>query len=314
METRTLNQNIPSYYSVNEVVSQALHHHQPVVALESAVITHGLPRPQNMELALAVEEEVRGGGALPATIALLDGKVRIGLTPEEVERLSYETRTRKISLRDYGIAIARGECGGTTVAGTLRAAHTVGITVFATGGIGGVHRGNPFDISADLLELSRTPLIVVCAGAKAILDLPATLEYLETMGVPVVGLGTDDFPAFYSSSSGLPVNVRAESAAEVAAIARAHWGMGLNSGILVTVPPPAELALPLDVVEEEIQQAVKDAEAQHIRGAGVTPFLLSRMTELSGGASMKVNLALLRNNAHVAAQIAAAFHPRGTLI
>ncbi len=305
---------LPPYYSVNPAVTEAVRHGRPVVALESAVITHGLPRPQNMELALAVEDEVRAGGALPATVALLDGKVRVGLTREEVERLSYETNTRKISLRDFGIAIARGECGGTTVASTMRAAQAAGIHVFATGGIGGVHRGNAFDISADLQELSRTPVIVVCAGAKAILDLPNTVEYLETMGVPVVGLGTDDFPAFYSTSSGLPVNVRADTPAEVAAIARAHWDVGFNSGILVAVPPPAELALPVDVVEKEIQQAVMEAEAQGVRGAGVTPFLLSRMAELSGGASMKVNLALLRNNARVAAQIAAAFSPRGKAI
>lgn len=314
METQYPFKKLPPYYSVSEQVSQALRQHLPVVALESAVITHGLPRPQNMELALAVEQEVRSVGALPATVALVDGKVRVGLTREEIERLSYETNTRKISLRDYGIAIARGECGGTTVAGTLRAAHDVGIPVFATGGIGGVHRGNPFDISADLIELSRTPVIVVCAGAKAILDLPATVEYLETMGVPVIGLGTDTFPAFYSTSSGLPVNVRVDTPGEVAAIARAHWDFGMTSGILVTVPPPEELALPVDVVEKEIQQAVKEAEAQNIHGAKVTPFLLSRMAELSGGASMEVNLALLRKNASVAAQIAAAFAPKGGLI
>jgi len=314
METQSPFKKLPPYYAVSEQVSLALRQHLPVVALESAVITHGLPRPQNMELALAVEEEVRSVGALPATIALVDGKVRVGLTREEIERLSYETHTRKISLRDYGIAIARGECGGTTVAGTLRAAQEVGIPVFATGGIGGVHRGNPFDISADLIELSRTPVIVVCAGAKAILDLPATVEYLETMGVPVIGLGTDTFPAFYSTSSGLPVNVRVDSPAEVAAIARAHWAIGMTSGILVTVPPPEALALPNDVVEKEIQQAVQEAEAQNIRGANVTPFLLSRMAELSGGSSMEVNLALLRNNAYVAAQIATALAPKGGLI
>jgi pseudouridine-5'-phosphate glycosidase len=314
MEYRTPRKSLPPNFVISEPVTQALRMQWPVVALESAVITHGLPRPMNMELALAVEEEVRSVGAQPATTAILDGKVRVGLTKEEVERLSNEAWTRKISLRDYGIAIARGECGGTTVAGTLRAAHLSGIKVFATGGIGGVHRGNPFDISADLIELSRTPVIVVCAGAKAILDLPATVEYLETMGVPVIGLGTDSFPAFYSTSSGLPVNVRVDSAAEVAAIAREHWNMGLTSGVLVTVPPPAELALPVDVVEKEIQQAVKEAEEKNIHGAGVTPFLLSRMTELSGGASMKVNLALLRNNANVAAQIAVAYAPKGKRI
>ena len=276
---------------------------------KSAVITHGLPRPTNLELARAVEDEVRSQGAVPATIALIRGKVHVGLTAEEVEWLSNAEQTRKISLRDYGLAIARGESGGTTVAATLRAASMAGIRVFATGGIGGVHRGGVFDISTDLQEMSRAPLVLVCAGAKAILDLPATLEYLETMGVPVIGYQTDTFPAFYSRSSGLPVTVRVETAEEVAQIAQAHWQMGMSSTLLVVVPPPEALALEHSAMEELIQKALHDAETAGVRGAAVTPFLLGRVSELSGGASLQANLALLLQNARIAAQIATALFP-----
>jgi pseudouridine-5'-phosphate glycosidase len=278
----------------------------PLVALESAVITHGLPHPENLNLARDVEHEIRQNGATPATIALLNGRVHIGLTPTEMETLSTLQPVRKISRRDYGIAIARGESGGTTVAGTLIAARAAGLRVFATGGIGGVHRQASFDVSADLPELGRSPLVVVCAGAKAILDLPATLEYLETMGVPVVGYQTDEFPAFYSPTSGLRVNVRADSPAEVAAIAREHWAIGLESAILVAAPPPAEAALPPEAVEGEIESALEEARQEGVSGAAVTPFLLQRVSELSHGASLRANLALLRNNARIAAQIAAA--------
>lgn len=302
-------ETIPSSFVLANEVAQARRLSQPLVALESAVITHGLPQPQNLELARSLESEIRAQKAVPATIALLDGKVHVGLSAEEVERLAYEQKVRKISRRDFGIAIARGEHGGTTVAGTMIAAHMAGIRVFATGGIGGVHRNAPFDISADLPELGRTPLVVVCAGAKAILDLPATVEYLETMGVPIVGYQTDEFPAFYSTSSGLPVNVRAETPDEIARMAQAHWAMGLQGGLLVVVPPPAEDALPYDEVEPFVRKAVAEAEAQHIRGSAVTPFLLGRMKELTGGSSLRTNLSLLRNNARLAAKIAIALQP-----
>jgi pseudouridine-5'-phosphate glycosidase len=285
-------------------VAYALRHHQPVVALESAVITHGLPHPQNFQLAQSLEQVVRSQSATPATIALLDGKVHIGLGQDELSRLAEMSNSRKISRRDFGIAVAKRESGGTTVAGTLIAAHLAGIQVFATGGIGGVHRNNPFDISADLPELGRTPLVVVCAGAKSILDLPATLEYLETSGVPVIGYQTDEFPAFFSTTSGMKTTARAENPAEVAEIARSQWAMGLKNAVLVTLPPPAESALPHEMIEAVIQKAVTEAEQQHIVGAALTPFLLQKVNLLSQGKSLDANLALLRNNASLAAQIA----------
>ncbi len=281
----------------------------PVVALKSAVITHGLPRPENLQLAQALEQEVRAQKATPATVGMLDGKVVIGLSQLEIERLSHADRTRKISRRDFGIAVARGESGGTTVAGTLIAARAAGIRVFATGGIGGVHRDAPFDVSADLPELSRSPLVVVCSGAKSILDLPATVEVLETLGVPIIGYQTDHFPAFFSSDSGLPVNVRVDSPSEVVQIARAQWEMGLESAVLVVQPPPDEVAIPHAQIENVIQQALNEAEENAIHGAALTPFLLDRVNQLSGGASLQANLALLRSNARLAAQIAAALFP-----
>ncbi len=277
---------------------------EPTLALESAVITHGLPRPHNLELALAVEEEARRLQVTPATIAVMDGKVRVGLTRAELERLANAEQTRKISRRDFGLALARGEMGGTTVAATLIAARLAEIRVFATGGIGGVHRDAPFDVSADLPELAHSPLIVVCAGAKSILDLPATLEYLETLGVPVIGYRTREFPAFFSAESGLPVTESVDSTEEIVKIARAHWSMKLESALLVVQPPTAEEALPRHQGEQAIRQALGEAYQQGIRGAAVTPFLLSRVAELSGGDSLRANLALLRNNARLGAEIA----------
>jgi len=283
-----------------------LQNNSPVVALESTVITHGLPYPENLQLASGLETDVRNNQSTPATIAILDGKIHIGLTPTELELLANSGQgLRKISRRDFGIAIARKESGGTTVAGTLIAAHAAGIKVFATGGIGGVHRDAPFDISADLPELGRTPLVVVCAGAKSILDLPATIEYLETMGVAVVGYQTDEFPAFYSRKSGLPVNVSVQTPAEAADIARAQWKLGINSAVLVVAPPPEEQALPHEEIDHIIEQALAEAHQKNIKGYATTPFLLGRISELSGGKSMNTNLALLHNNASIAAQIAA---------
>jgi pseudouridylate synthase len=304
-----MNQNISSLYQLSHEVAGALRSGAPLVALESAVITHGLPHPENIQLARQMESEIRAENVIPATTAVIDGKIRVGLNDEELELIgNTSTYARKISRRDFAVALARGEKGGTTVAGTLITASVVGLKVFATGGIGGVHRDAPTDISADLPELSRSPVVVVCAGAKSILDLPATLEYLETMGVPVIGYQTDEFPAFYSRESGLPVTTRVENPAQAADIARKHWEMGLKSALLVVVPPPKETALAQNEIEGIIQQALREAEQQHVRGAAVTPFLLSRVSELSGGASLHANLALLTNNARVAAQISKALN------
>lgn len=276
----------------------------PLVALESTVITHGLPRPHNLQLARDMERLVRENGATPATIAILDGEIRVGLTDAELERLAAETNVRKISRRDFATAIVKKECGGTTVAGTMFAAHRAGIRVFATGGIGGVHEVETLDISTDLQALADTPMIVVCAGAKAILDLPATLEYLETMAVPVIGYGTDEFPAFYSRQSGLPVSARLDSPEEVVRFAKAHWELGMKSAVLVCQPLPPEDEIPAEKINGFIAQARREANEQGIHGQPLTPFLLARLAELTGGESLRANLALLLNNAKLAARIA----------
>lgn len=295
---------LPRYYRLSNEVVQALEIGAPLVALESTVITHGLPFPENLELAQDMEAEIRQQGAIPATIAILDGLVHVGLSREQLDRLTRETNLRKVSPRDLAGLILKRESGGTTVAGSIYLAEKAGIRVFATGGIGGVHRQSDMDISADLPQLANTPLIVVCAGAKAILDLAGTLEYLETSGIPVVGYQTDEFPAFYSRTSGLPVSVRVESPEAVVRLAKAHWEMGMNSALLVTVPPPVEVALSENEIEAAINQALEEAFIEEIRGQAVTPFLLKRVSELTGGASLRANLGLLRNNARVAAQIA----------
>ena len=278
----------------------------PVVALESTVIAHGLPWPENLELARSLEEQVRAAGAEPATIAVLSGRLRVGLEPEEVERLARGEGIAKLTRRDLAVAVACGSDGATTVSATMAIAHAAGIRVFATGGIGGVHRGDRTDVSADLPELARTPMVVVCAGAKAILDLPATLEWLETNGVPVIGYGSGEFPAFFTRSSGLPLEARADSPTEVAAVARAAWRNGLTSAVLVTVPCPEPVALPRERMEQAVTRAIAEAESDGIRGKGVTPFLLRRVAELTGGESRTANLALLRQNAGIAAEIARA--------
>jgi pseudouridine-5'-phosphate glycosidase len=276
----------------------------PRVALESTVITHGLPRPQNLELARDMERIVLENGAQPATIAVLDGEIHIGLTDAELERLANANNLRKISRRDFAAAILKKESGGTTVAGTLFAAHQAGIKVFATGGIGGVHDVETLDISTDLQALADTPLIVVCAGAKAILNLPATLEYLETLAVPVIGYGTNEFPAFYSRQSGLPVSLRLDSPNEVVEFAKTHWELGLQSAVLVCQPLSPEEEIPQNRITGFIQQVRDEARAQGIHGQPLTPFLLARLSELTGGESLKANLALLKNNARLAAKIA----------
>ncbi|MGA2502480.1 MAG: pseudouridine-5'-phosphate glycosidase [Anaerolineales bacterium] len=276
----------------------------PVVALESTVITHGLPRPLNLEMARDMERVVRENGATPATIAVIDGIVRIGLTEIELERLANEDNARKVSRRDFATAIVKKEFGGTTVAGTMLAANQIGIKVFATGGIGGVHDMESLDFSTDLQSLADTPMIVVCAGAKAILDLPATLEYLETMSIPVIGFGTQEFPAFYSRKSGLSVSVRLDSPLEIVEFAKAHWEIGMKSAVLVCQPLSLEEEIPQENLKEVILQARREAHDQGIRGQPLTPFLLSRMDKLTGGAALKANLSLLLNNGLLAAQIA----------
>lgn len=286
-------------------IARALNFGTPVVALESTVITHGLPQPQNLELARDMEQQVRDQDATPATVALLDGEIRIGLSDEELVRLSESDSVLKVSHRDFATAILKKKNGGTTVAGTMFAAQLAGIKVFATGGIGGVHKESSFDISTDLRALAEIPMIVVCAGAKAILDLPATLEYLETMGVPVVGYQTDEFPAFYSRESGLNVSVRLDTPKEIADFARAHWDLGMRSAVLVTNPVPETEAISQVEMEPMILQASTEAIEQGIHGQKLTPFLLGRISELTEGKSLRTNLALLLNNARLAARIAA---------
>lgn len=309
-----VNRALPGVYSLCSEVTRARAMDLPMVALESAVITHGLPFPENLGLARDMENEARGQGATPATIAVLDGRICVGLNAVQLDRLARGQGLAKISSRDLASALVKGQTGGTTVAGTMAAAHPTGIRVFATGGIGGVHRrvdsapASAFDISADLVELSRLPMIVVCAGAKAILDLRATLEVLETYAVPVVGFQTDEFPAFYSSSSGLPVSARADSPEEVAYIASVHWELGQRSAVLVAQPPPHDCALPSRTVEEAVARAVEEARRMKVRGQDVTPFLLKRVKVLTGGESLRANLALLLNNARLAAQIARYIH------
>jgi pseudouridine-5'-phosphate glycosidase len=293
-----------SWMQILPEVSAALSERLPVVALESAVITHGLPRPINLELARRMMTEIRKAGALPAIAAVLDGVARLGLTHEELESLSLDDQAVKISRRDFGWSKASGRSGGTTVAGAMIIAKAAGVPIFATGGIGGVHRGTGMDVSADLPELAQTPVAVVCSGAKAILDIPRTIEWLETAGVPVIGYQTDEFPGFYSRESGLPVSVRADSPAEVAEILRGHWEVPSAGGLLIGVPCPESDAIPLEEVQEALRQA--ETEARDVSGAALTPFLLSRMSEYTNGRSLGANLALLRNNAQVAAGIAVA--------
>jgi pseudouridylate synthase len=289
-------------------IAQALAAGRPVVALESTLITHGLPYPDNVETAVAMETAVREGGAMPATIAILQGQIQIGLTADQLEYLGTRpmTAVRKCSRRDLPIAIARAEDGATTVAGTMILAQRAGIELFATGGIGGVHRGHPFDVSADLTELGQTAVTVVCSGAKSILDLPATRELLETYGVPILGYQTDELPAFFSRGSGLAVDARVENGEEAAAVIRAQRELGLTTGILIAVPVPAADEFDPDEAEAAIQQATQEADAQAIHGPAATPWLLRRVVELTNGRSLRANRSLLINNGRTAAVIAAA--------
>lgn len=300
--------NNPGVLSIRPDVAAALRRGRPVVALESTVITHGLPFPANRDTALAMEDAVRARGALPATIAVISGRIHVGITRAQVEMLASLPRgaARKCSRRDFPLVLARGEHGSTTVAGTMIVAHRAGIRVFATGGIGGVHRGQPMDVSADLLELGRTPVAVVCSGPKSILDLPLTLEVLETQGVPVVGYQTSTLPAFYSRDSGLPIDACAQTPDELAAIAAASRRMGLEQGILITVPVPRAHELPFSRAERVIRRATAEAGRRGIHGKEITPFLLARIAALTKGSSQRANVALLVNNAGVAAEMAVA--------
>jgi len=294
------------FLHVSSQVRSALSARQPVVALESTVIAHGLPYPDNLEVARQMEAVVWEHGAVPATIAILHGQLHVGLTEPELEFLATAQNIRKVSRRDLPVVVAQQCDGATTVAATATVAAWAGIETFATGGIGGVHRNAPFDVSNDLPTLASVPVAVICSGAKAILDLPATLEWLETAGVPVVGYGTDELPAFYSRHSGLRVDIRVDRPQEAAAIIHATRQLGLPGGILIVVPVPEADELPKESIEPHIISALAEARAQHIEGNAVTPFLLKWLAQETGGDSLKANVALLRNNAAVAAQIAVA--------
>ncbi|WP_206454454.1 pseudouridine-5'-phosphate glycosidase [Aurantimonas marina] len=289
-------------------VTDAIGSRRPVVALESTIITHGMPYPQNRDMARNVEAIIREQGAVPATIAVLSGQLVVGLDDQELDALATTGDAMKLSRADLAYAVAAGRTGATTVAATTIAADLAGIGVFATGGIGGVHRGaeRSFDMSADLEELAKTPVIVVCAGAKAILDLNKTLEVLETKGVPVIGYGTNELPAFWSRESGLPAPIRLDTADEIAAFQRARVSLSIGGGMLVANPVPEDQAVPRAMVEGWIEQALGDARAQGISGKAVTPFLLDRMYHLSAGRSLAANIALVEANARLAARIAVA--------
>lgn len=291
-------------FNFSEEVSGALHFARPVIALESTVIAHGLPYPQNVETAYKLESIIRDSGATPATVAIFDGEIHAGLGDEHFERLATSKEVRKISRRDLPVVIGKKLSGATTVATTAFLAHRAGIRVFATGGIGGVHRGDLRDVSADLPELARTPIIVVCSGAKIVLDLAATREWLETFGVTVLGWQCDEFPAFYSRTSGLGIDERVDSGRDVSKIAETRNDLGLTSSIVVTVPVPAEFELKNEELEPILLDCLKQAKEKGIKGKEVTPFLLSQLSERSRGRTLKANIALLENNARVACEIA----------
>lgn len=299
--------NMNQYLDVNPEVAAAIAAGKPVVALESTIISHGMPYPQNVETALNVEKIIRENGAVPATIAIIGGRLKAGLTKKEIEYFGKKGRAiHKASRRDLAVLCAQGEDGATTVTTTMIIAHMAGIRFFATGGIGGVHRGaeTTMDISADLEELARTPVMVVCAGAKSILDLGLTLEYLETKGVPVLGYQTSELPAFYTRKSGFNVDYRMDSPAELASAFKAQNDMALGGGMLVTNPIPEEYSMPKDVIDAAIDQAIAESKAQGIKGKETTPFLLARVAELTGGDSLASNIQLVYNNARLTAKTA----------
>ncbi|MDP6178073.1 MAG: pseudouridine-5'-phosphate glycosidase [Acidimicrobiales bacterium] len=288
----------------SDEVAESLNAGTPVVALESTIIAHGLPHPRNLETAHAIEEAVRSGGAVPATVALLDGALRVGLDSADLHRLATSDDVEKVSLRDIGWVLATRRQGATTVAATMFTAHRAGIRVFATGGIGGVHRGESGDVSADLTALGTIPVAVVCAGAKAILDIPRTLEHLETLGVPVIGQGTDVFPEFWTRGTNLPTTTRSGDAAETASFLKAHWSTGLTSGVVVAVPVPAEHEADPRAIDEAIRLGLQEAATGEVSGNAITPFLLAHIAGSTTGASIDTNVALVLNNAATAARIA----------
>lgn len=295
--------------TVTDEVATALAEGTPVVALESTIISHGMPYPQNVAMAVEVEGIIRENGAVPATIAVLDGKPRIGLSPDDLELLASHGDVTKVSVRDLPFVVARGTHGATTVAATMRLAALAGIRTFVTGGLGGVHRGaqQTFDVSADLTELGTTDVAVVSAGVKSILDIGLTLETLETLGVPVLAFGSDEFPSFYSRSSGHAAPMRVDTAAEVAAVMSSKWALGIAGGIVIANPIPAEDEIPADEIGVIIEQALADMDALGIHGKDATPYLLGRIVEITGGASLTANIALVRHNARLGAAIAAEF-------
>ncbi len=298
------------YLDVNPEVAAAIAEGRPVVALESTIISHGMPYPQNVETALNVERIIRENGAVPATIAIIGGRLKAGLTADEIEYFGRKGQSiAKASRRDLAVLCAKGEDGATTVTTTMIIAHMAGIKIFATGGIGGVHRGaeTTMDISADLEELGQTPVMVVCAGAKSILDLGLTLEYLETKGVPVIGFGTQELPAFYTRTSGFRVDYRIDTPQELAKVFKAQQDLGMKGGMLVTNPIPEEYAMPLETINAAIDRAIAECNEKGIHGKETTPFLLARVAELTGGNSLASNIRLVYNNAKVAAQTAVAY-------
>lgn len=297
----------PEFLAIHPDIQSALDQRRPVVALESTIITHGMPYPENVRTAIEVEETVRANGALPATVAVIDGKIAIGLSKSALERLATTKDVVKASGRDLAAVMSRGGSAGTTVSATMRIAALAGIKIFATGGVGGVHRGaqETFDVSADLVELGRTAVTVVCAGVKSILDIPLTLEYLETQRVPVIAAGSDDFPAFYTRSSGLKADHRLDTPEQIARAIAIHWQLGSGSGMLIANPIPEADALDPAIIDGMIADAVAEAAEQGVGRKELTPFLLARINELSGGSSLRANIALVKNNAALAARIAA---------
>ena len=294
------------YLDIHPDVEEAIKNGEPIVALESTIISHGMPHPKNIETALMVEETVRSNKAVPATIAIINGRLKVGLTHEEIEYLATNDEVRKVSRRDLAITVTQKQSGSTTVAATMIIASLAEIAIFATGGIGGVHRGaeKTLDISADLEELANTNVCVVCAGAKAILDIGLTLEYLETKGVPVIGYKTSELPAFYSSESGFDVDYKIDSALEIAEILKTKWNLGVDGGVLVTNPIPVAFELESSIMNEAINQAITEADQEHITGKEITPYLLSKVNEITEGKSLDANIKLIQNNADLAAKIA----------
>ena len=294
------------YLDIHPDVEKAIKNKEPVVALESTIISHGMPYPKNVETALMVEDTVRSNKAVPATIAIINGRLKVGLTNEEIEFLATNEEVKKVSRRDLPITVAQKLSGSTTVASTMIIASLAKIAVFATGGIGGVHRGaeNTLDISADLEELANTNVCVVCAGAKAILDIGLTLEYLETKGVPVIGYKTSELPAFYSSESGFDVDYKIDSALEIAEILKTKWSLSIDGGVLVTNPIPVAFELESSIMNEAINEAIIEAKIENISGKEITPYLLSKVNELTEGKSLDANIKLIQNNANLASKIA----------